>query len=303
MNEPYFRWADSSGPIAVEGGVKAKSKRGAIGEQWWSRRFIAVLESYGAGMSGRLQRGKNYARRGQVIEFSLDAGRVDALVQGSRPAPYRVTISVPPLTAAQWRAVESRLGAQALFRARLLAGEMPAEIEEVFADAGTPLFPASGRDLTMDCNCPDWGVPCKHLAAVCYVLAEAFDDDPFAMLAWRGETRADLLAALRGRGAGRAAGLAPSGRPARGLEGDSPALAVLSDVTGRAIEESLADFWSPGLSPARLRAVPPSPVTPPDLLLRVCDPPPVEVRGQSLRDLLAPAYLRLAGERGDSPQA
>ena len=303
MNEPYFRWADSSGPIAVEGGVKAKSKRGAIGEQWWSRRFIAVLESYGAGMSGRLQRGKNYARRGQVIEFSLDAGRVDALVQGSRPAPYRVTISVPPLTAAQWRAVESRLGAQALFRARLLAGEMPAEIEEVFADAGTPLFPASGRDLTMDCNCPDWGVPCKHLAAVCYVLAEAFDDDSFAMLAWRGETRADLLAALRGRGAGRAAGLAPSGRPARGLEGDSPALAVLSDVTGRAIEESLADFWSPGLSPARLRAVPPSPVTPPDLLLRVCDPPPVEVRGQSLRDLLAPAYWRLAGERGDSPQA
>jgi uncharacterized Zn finger protein len=303
MNERYFRWADSSGPIAVEGGVKAKSKRGAIGEQWWSRRFIAVLESYGAGMSGRLQRGKNYARRGQVIEFSLDAGRVDALVQGSRPAPYRVTIAVPPLTAAQWRAVESRLGAQALFRARLLAGEMPAEIEEVFADVGTPLFPASARDLTMDCNCPDWGVPCKHLAAVCYVLAEAFDDDPFAMLAWRGETRADLLAALRGRGAGRAAGLAPSGRPARGLESDSPALAALSDVTGRALEESLADFWSPGLSQARLRAVPPSPVTPPDLLLRVCDPPPVEVRGQSLRDLLAPAYLRLAGERGDPPQA
>ena len=202
-NERYFRWADSSGPIAVEGGIKAKSKRGAIGEQWWSRRFIAVLESYGAGMSGRLQRGRNYARRGQVIEFSLAAGKVAARVQGSRPQPYRVTIAVPPLTAAQWREVESRLAAQALFRARLLAGEMPAEIEEVFADAGTPLFPASARDLTMDCNCPDWGVPCKHLAAVCYVLAEAFDDDPFAMLAWRGKTRADLLAALRGTGAGR----------------------------------------------------------------------------------------------------
>src|SRR3984957_19606236 len=214
---PYTPWSDysSSGPIAVEGGVKAKSKRGAIGEQWWSRRFIAVLESYGAGMSGRLQRGKNYARRGQVIEFSLGAGKVAARVQGSRPQPYRVTITVAPLTTAQWREVESRLAAQALFRARLLAGEMPAEIEQVFADAGTPLFPASGRDLTMDCNCPDWGVPCKHLAAVCYVLAEAFDDDPFAMLAWRGRTRAELLAALRGKGAGRAAGLAPSDRPAR----------------------------------------------------------------------------------------
>jgi uncharacterized Zn finger protein len=303
MNERYFRWAESSGPIAVEGGIKARSKRGVIGEQWWSRRFIAVLESYGAGMSGRLQRGKNYARRGQVLEFSLDAGKVAARVQGSRPQPYRVTITVAPLTAAQWHEVESRLAAQALFRARLLAGEMPAEIEQVFADAGTPLFPASARDLTMDCNCPDWGVPCKHLAAVCYVLAEAFDDDPFAMLAWRGKSRADLLAALRGTGAGRAADLAPSDDPARRLEGDSPALAVLSDVTGLAIEDSLADFWSPGLSQARLRAVPPSPVTPPDLLLRLSEPPSAEVRGQNLRDLLAPAYMRLTAERDDPPQS
>ena len=296
MNDRYFRWADASGPIAVEGGIKARSKRGAIGERWWSRRFIEVLESYGTGMSGRLQRGKNYARRGQVIEFSLAAGKVAARVQGSRPQPYQVTITVAPLTTAQWNEVESRLAAQALFRARLLAGEMPAEIERVFADAGTPLFPESARDLTMHCNCPDWGVPCKHVAAVCYVLAEAFDDDPFAMLAWRGRARADLLAALRGKGAGRAAGLAPSDRPARALEGDSPARAALADVTGRAIEESLTDFWSPGLSQARLRAVPPSPVTPPDLLLRVSEPPPVEVRGQSLHDLLAPAYVRLTGD-------
>src|SRR5271169_5067477 len=93
----------SAGPIAVEGGIKAKSKRGAIGEQWWSRRFIAVLESFG--MTGRLQRGRNYARRGQVLEFSLVAGKVAARVQGSRTTPYKVTLSVQPLTAAQWKTV------------------------------------------------------------------------------------------------------------------------------------------------------------------------------------------------------
>ena len=295
MNERYFRWGESSGPIAVEGGIKARSKRGAIGEQWWSRRFIAVLESYGAGMSGRLQRGKNYARRGQVLEFSLAAGKVAARVQGSRPQPYQVTITVAPLTAAQWGAVESRLAAQALFRARLLAGEMPAEIEQVFADAGTPLFPRSARDLAMDCDCPDWEVPCKHLAAVCYVLAEAFDDDPFAMLAWRGRTRDDLLAPLRGTGAG-GAGRVPAGGRADHLAGESPVLAVLSDITGEPLEESLADFWSPGLSQARLRAVPPSPVTPPDLLLRLSEPPGIQVRGKSLRDILTPAYDRFAAE-------
>jgi uncharacterized Zn finger protein len=312
MSPRFVPWSDysSSGPIAVEGGIKAKSKRGAIGEQWWSRRFIAVLESFG--MTGRLQRGRNYARRGQVLEFSLVAGKVAARVQGSRPTPYKVTLSVQPLTAAQWKTVESRLAAQALFRARLLAGEMPAEIEQVFADAGTPLFPESSRDLAMDCNCPDWGFPCKHVAAVCYVLAEAFDDDPFAMLAWRGKSRADLLAALRGMGAGgtagRAAGSGAAGRaPAGGPSGPSavasPALAVLSDVTGRPLEESLADFWSPGLSQARLRASPPSPVTPPDLLLRLSEPPPALVRGRQLRDLLTPAYVALTATQDESPQS
>jgi uncharacterized Zn finger protein len=280
-----------SKPIAVEGGIKAKSKRGAIGEQWWSRRFIAVLESYG--MTGRLQRGRSYARRGQVLEFKLTTGTVTARVQGSRPSPYKVTITVRPLTAAQWREVESRLAAQALFRARLLAGEMPAEIEQVFADAGTPLFPRSSGDLEMNCSCPDWEVPCKHLAAVCYVLAEAFDDDPFALLAWRGKARDDLLAALRGQTAGGAGDRILPGGPAGRPAGESPALAVLSDVAGPPLAESLADFWSPGLSQARLRALPPSPAAPPDLLLRMSDPPPVQVRGKNLRELLTPAYEQL----------
>jgi uncharacterized Zn finger protein len=308
---PYVPWSEysSSGPIAVEGGIKAKSKRGAIGEQWWSRRFLAVLESFG--LTGRLQRGRNYARRGQVLEFSVAAGMVAARVQGSRPDPYRVTLAVRPLTAGQWQQVESRLSAQALFRARLLAGEMPAEIEQVFAQAGTPLFPESSRDLTMDCNCPDWGYPCKHVAAVCYVLAEAFDDDPFAMLAWRGKSRADLLAALRGMGAhgtGGGAGSGTAGRaPASGPDGRltfrSPATAVLSDVTGQPLAESLADFWSPGLSQARLRTTPPSPATPADLLLRVSEPPPALVRGQQLRDLLTPAYAALTAAQDEAPQS
>ena len=106
MRPRYFSFPESSRPIPVDGGIKAKSKRGVIGERWWSRRFIAVLESYG--MSGRLQRGRNYARRGQVIEFELRQGRVTARVQGSRPQPYKVSIGVLPLTTRQWREVERR---------------------------------------------------------------------------------------------------------------------------------------------------------------------------------------------------
>ena len=127
----------------MDGGIKARSKRGAIGEQWWSRRFIGVLESYG--MSGRLARGRSYARAGQVLDFELSQGKVTARVQGSRVRPYQVRIGVLPLTTAQWRRVLQQLASQALFRAKLLAGEMPHEIEEVFSECGTPLFPQVRR--------------------------------------------------------------------------------------------------------------------------------------------------------------
>jgi uncharacterized Zn finger protein len=291
-------WYPPSQPIRVEGGIKARSKRGAIGEQWWSRRFIAVLESLG--MSGRLQRGRRYARAGQVLDLEIASGYVTARVQGSRAAPYKVRIQVLPLTKAQWQRVELALAGQALFRAKLLAGEMPAQIEEVFAQCGTPLFPRSAHDLDMRCSCPDWEVPCKHLAAVCYVLAEQFDDDPFGLLAWRGRDRDALLASLRqaGRGRGRADDprLAPDGQaPPQDVPAppqDVPA--PLQDVPAPPLAECLADFWSAGLSPARLRALPASPATAPDLLLRIFEPPPVVVRGQDLAELLAPAYHRLA---------
>ena len=208
------RWEDwpPARPIRVDGGIRARSKRGAIGEQWWSRRFISVLESYG--MSGRLARGRSYARAGQVLDFELSQGKVTARVQGSRVRPYQVRIGVLPLTTAQWRRVQDRLASQALFRAKLLAGEMPREIEEVFAECGTPLFPRSPADLDMHCSCPDWEVPCKHLAAVCYVLAEEFDRDPFGMLAWRGKARDELLAALRRIQAGLGPGQAGPGQDA-----------------------------------------------------------------------------------------
>jgi uncharacterized Zn finger protein len=270
-------WRDwgPSRPIEVEGGIRARSQRGSIGEQWWSRRFTDVLESLG--MTGRLARGRNYARRGQVLGFEISTGYVTAQVQGSRPKPYRVRIQVTPLTTPQWRRVEQALAGQALFRAKLLAGEMPPEIEEVFAGCGTPLFPRSARDLEMSCSCPDWEVPCKHLAAVCYVLAEAFDVDPFGILAWRGRDREELLASLRLR----AAGVAEGARPR-------------IDVTDPPLAECVADYWSPGMSAARLRALPPVPAAPSDLLLRTFEPPPVVVRDHDLVTLLTPAYHRLA---------
>ena len=181
-------------PIPVEDGLKARSRRGPIGETWWSKRFIAVLEQFHEGP--RLVRGRAYARKGQVMSLDLKPGRVTARVQGSRPRPYDVEVRADQFDDDEWARAETAIAGRAVFLARLLAGEMPDEIEEAFAESHLALFP--GRDdLAAECTCPDWGDPCKHIAAVYYLLAERFDEDPFLILAWRGRPRERLLAELR----------------------------------------------------------------------------------------------------------
>jgi uncharacterized Zn finger protein len=278
MAGSWDEWPPPSRPRPVEGGIKARSRRGQIGEAWWSRRFIAILEALG--MGPRLQRGRAYARAGQVLDLAVAPGTVSARVQGSRARPYRVRVALPRFPQADWARVESALAARALYSAKLLAGEMPHSVEEVFASCGLSLFPASASELEMSCSCPDWAVPCKHIAATFYLLAEAFDSDPFLVLAWRGRERGDLLGRLRSLRAltGTAAG--PSGSA---TEGRDPPLA-----------EQLDRFWMPqgDLSACRRGAA-----AAPDLLLLRLEPPDVQLGQQQLTELLVPAYHAMAAAR------
>lgn len=193
----WNRWTGfaSSAPIPVKDGLRTRSQRGAIGDTWWSQRFVAALEAVIE--PDRLARGRNYARQGQVRAIEVHPGAVLASVQGSWPRPYDVVIELAPLEDAQWQSVAQMMATRAVFLARLLAGEMPHEIEEAFAAAGVSLFPASGRDLRTDCSCPDAANPCKHIAAVYYLLAERFDQDPFLLFTWRGRPKERLLTELR----------------------------------------------------------------------------------------------------------
>lgn len=184
-----------SKPIKVEGGIKAKSKRGVIGDTWWSKRWVKVLESFG--WSNRLERGRRYARGGQVLDFKLAPGKVTARVQGSVPKPYSVSIEIKPFTDGAWDKVTEEMSRKAIFSAKLLAGEMPQNIEEAFDAAGMSLFPESSKDIRTDCSCPDSANPCKHIAAVYYILAEEFDRDPFMLFKLRGRTKDDIIGSLR----------------------------------------------------------------------------------------------------------
>ncbi|MFG1861683.1 SWIM zinc finger family protein [Microbispora bryophytorum] len=271
-------WFEAARPIRVEGGIKARSKRGSIGEQWWSRRFIDILERVCD--AGRLTRGRAYARRGQVLDLDLGPGLAKARVQGSRPKPYDVHVRITAYGAREWAGLAEALAAQALHRAKLLAGEMPPEIEQVFDACGLPLFPGE-RGLDMECSCPDWGFPCKHLSAVLYLLAEAFDEDPFLVLAWRGMAKDALLDALRQTGGGEHV--------------EKPGLLDVTDVP---FAERVGDFYGSGASPARPGPAA-SPGSPSDLLLRALDPPPVKARHIPLLDLLRPAYRAFAAEENE----
>ncbi len=190
-------WRDiypRSSPREAKGGIKAQSRGGAFGKSWWAQRWIAVLESFNIG--GRLSRGRSYARRGQVLSIDVGKGTVAAKVQGSRPTPYKVTIQVQSLTVTSWKKLAGVLGREALFAAKLLAGEMPQDIEKAFVDAQLSLFPTKLRDLKTDCSCPDYSNPCKHIAAVYYLLGEEFNRDPFLLFRLRGLERDELVGLL-----------------------------------------------------------------------------------------------------------
>jgi len=190
-----YHYYPKSTPIRKEGGIKAKGGHKLGGERWWAKRWIAVLEGFNLG--ARLTRGRSYARGGQVLSIDIAPGLVTAKVQGSRQKPYKITITLAPLEPRAWDRVIAELAGRAIFLAKLLGGEMPADIEEVFQAAGTPLFPTRSRDLVTDCSCPDWSNPCKHIAAVFYLLGEEFDRDPFLIFSLRGLPREALLDRLR----------------------------------------------------------------------------------------------------------
>jgi len=190
----YYDYFPPSRPLPASGGIKAQSQRGAFASRWWAKRWIAVLESFNIG--ARLGRGRNYARQGQVLDIQIVPGEVKAKVQGSRPRPYEVSIRLEPLSAADWRKLTAAMAAEARFSAKLLAGEMPTDIEDIFTGQKLSLFPGRHGDLKTECSCPDWSNPCKHIAAVYYLLGEVFDRDPFLMFRLRGMEREALLAQL-----------------------------------------------------------------------------------------------------------
>ncbi len=274
----YFWHYPRSVPKAVKDGIKTKSRGGSIGKTWWSQRWIGVLESFN--MGARLGRGRSYARRGQVMSIDVQEGLVTAKVQGSRPKPYQIKIALKPLSQKDWNKVTEAMAEQAIFVAKLLAGEMPQNIEEAFEAAKVPLFPKSSRELETDCSCPDWANPCKHIAAVYYLLAEQFDDDPFLIFKLRGKSKEQLINELREKRAG-------TGAFEETTAAEETEFGVAFASTP--LEECLGTFWEAGAELASFSANPILPEVEFAVLKRL-GKSPFMVKNKNVSVLLEKAY-------------
>ncbi|AFZ30760.1 zinc finger SWIM domain-containing protein [Gloeocapsa sp. PCC 7428] len=163
--------------------------------EWWSQRWLDLLDSYR--FKKRLERARNYARQGNILGIQFEGAKVSARVQGTEPEPYQVSLFLEPFTDEQWSYVIETMSQRAIFAAKLLAGEMPPNIEEVFTANGLSLFPFTLSEVRSKCSCPDKANPCKHIGAVYYQLGDRFSEDPFVLFQLRGRTKNQIIDALR----------------------------------------------------------------------------------------------------------
>jgi uncharacterized Zn finger protein len=264
--------------------ARPRRRRRGFGLTWWGEAWVTALEERARLDPNRLPRGRSYARGGTVGELTIGPGEVRAAVQGRRVRPYQVRVRVRVLDAEEWNRVLDAIAAQIGHAAALLDGELLPEVANDVRSAGTDLLPGPG-ELQPRCSCPDWADPCKHAAAVCYLVAGALDADPFSLLLLRGRQRDEVLAALRARRRSAEANMAPASRsqpaPDRGVD------------AREAYQRSLAPLPAPPLPPQR----PGQPA-----VLPVDPPPDAGLRPEDLLALAADAAARafqLATGSGD----
>lgn len=175
--------------------VNREMTNSTIEREWWTERWLELLDKYR--FKKRLERARNYAREGNVLSIEFRDQKVVAKVQGSEAEPYQLSIWMDTFTDEEWDYVIETMSQRAIFAAKLLAGEMPDNIEEVFTANGLSLFPFTLQEVRSQCNCPDKANPCKHIGAVYYLLGDRFCEDPFVLFQLRGRKKEQIIGKLR----------------------------------------------------------------------------------------------------------
>lgn len=243
--------------------IRLRSRRGAIGKSWQA---IALREALEAILGvGRAAGGKADARAGRVQWLDLSPGRARGQVLHLDDQPYEPTIDLPVLAPGDREALLAVARAHPELPARLAAGEYPQQIEAELARHEVSLLPRGAHELSHDCSCLDWPGPCRHVAALAYVLVEAIDEDPVGLLTLRGLELGDLAPAPAPGGVGAEHGHESGGAdegPGPSAPTDAATTTALFDpaqldpaplaaAIGEAAARTIADFYRGGTGPAR----------------------------------------------------
>jgi len=262
-------------------GPSAPRSRGRkpFGVSWWGNAWIEALEQRARLDPNRLPRGRTYARTGAVGPITLAPGEIRAAVQGSRRKPYDVLVRVRQFSAKEWGEVFDALSSEIGHTAALLESELPSGVADQVRSLGLDLLPGPG-ELQPRCSCPDWADPCKHSAAVCYLVADALDDDAFGVLLLRGRERTEVLAALRARR------FSESGQTSLSASDKEPLGETDEGVVAR-------EAWLRDSPPVPLPQLPEPPLRPGRPTVLAADPPPgLGIDIDVLRSLAADAAAR-----------
>ena len=168
-------------------------RRRTFGRTWWGNAWIEALNRLGSVFSNRLPRGYRYALNGAVKKIEIKNGEVYALVQGRMPSPYKVRIKLKHFSKMQKTKISKLINEEPIISAKLLSSEMPSELEELLQKEGISILPRKTSEFELSCSCPDWAVPCKHISAVFYILANEIDKNPFILFELRGIKPEDIL--------------------------------------------------------------------------------------------------------------
>ncbi len=206
---------------------------------WWARRWEAVVRELGIGGADGSTKG-DARRAARVRRMEVIPGGISAAVQDRQTGACSIEVRVQPLSSEQWDWVSDALSSQPLVSTQLLSGAVPPEIEQIFADAGAHLLPASASEFTTQCSCCS-PAPCRHLPLLFGLFAEMLNDDPGVLFVLRGRERQQILRDIReARGTPQAAA-APSPNNAP-ISRDAPARAPAAEPDG-GLAADLEHYW------------------------------------------------------------
>ena len=160
-----------------------------MAQSFWGNRWCGHLESF-SDYENRLPRGRSYLRHGAVLDLQIQTGLVTAVVSGTDL--YNIQIDIKPLTPKRWRAIRSACSGQVGSLLELLEGRLSDQVMSVVTDRTQGLLPLPG-EISFQCDCPDWAVMCKHVAAVLFGIGVRLDDQPELLFTLRGVDPDELI--------------------------------------------------------------------------------------------------------------